>query len=213
MRKQHATASLSPRSWHQCGIALVTGTGMRYDAAAMFGRVQPPLVPWPGPTPEVPMARARPSSPPDPLDRFLGAAPAVRELRQLLERMVLLEPATVIAPESLARRCLPPPGPAVPVDSRLPPHPDVPRHESARLIDALRQSGGTLARAARLLGSSRGGFRDRLPSAKRSHAISCSGSWTSQKRCCSSTWPTCRVWSYSTSSRLHRSQCIPSSTS
>src|SRR5882724_11974187 len=47
-----------------------------------FGhRSQPPIVPWPGPTPEVPMARARPSSPLDPLDRLLGAAPAVHALR------------------------------------------------------------------------------------------------------------------------------------
>jgi hypothetical protein len=67
------------------------------------------------------MARARPSSPPDPLDRFLGAAPAVRELRQLLERMVLLEPAAVIAPESLARRCLPPPGPSLSTRGSPPP--------------------------------------------------------------------------------------------
>src|SRR5882724_7302477 len=43
----------------------------------------------------------------------------VRELSHLLERVVLLESATVIDPESLARRCLPPMGPAVPFDSAL----------------------------------------------------------------------------------------------
>ena len=86
----------------------------------------------------------------------------VRELSHLLERIVLLEPATVLDPESLARRCLPPPGPAVPVDSPLPPKPDVPLHEPERLTDALRQSGGNLSRAARLLGMSRGGLRYRL---------------------------------------------------
>ena len=86
----------------------------------------------------------------------------VRELSHLLERVVLLEPATVIDPESLARRCLPPPGPAVPVDSLLPSKPNVPLHESERLTDALRQSGGNLSRAAHLLGMSRGGLRYRL---------------------------------------------------
>jgi len=86
----------------------------------------------------------------------------VRELSHLLERVVLLEPATVLDPESLARRCLPPPVPAVPVDSMHTPRPDVPQNEPERLIDALRQSGGNLARAARLLGISRGGLRYRL---------------------------------------------------
>ena len=43
-----------------------------------------------------------------------------------------------------------------------PPSPDVPLHESERLTDALRQSGGNLAQAARLLGMSRGGLRYRL---------------------------------------------------
>jgi DNA-binding NtrC family response regulator len=86
----------------------------------------------------------------------------VRELSHLLERIVLLESATVIDPESLERRCLPPPVPAVPVGSMLPPRPDMPRNEPERLADALRQSGGNLAAAARLLGMSRGGLRYRL---------------------------------------------------
>ena len=87
----------------------------------------------------------------------------VRELSHLLERVVLLEAATVIDPESLARRCLPP---ARSGRSRLtrdsPQGPDVPHNESERLTDALRQSGGNLAQAARLLGLSRGGLRYRL---------------------------------------------------
>jgi Bacterial regulatory protein, Fis family len=83
-------------------------------------------------------------------------------LSHLLERVVLLETATVIDPESLARRCLPQPPPAVPVDAPLPPGPDVPQNERERLADALRQSGGNLAQAARLLGTSRGGSRYRL---------------------------------------------------
>jgi transcriptional regulator with GAF, ATPase, and Fis domain len=76
--------------------------------------------------------------------------------------VALLEPATVIDPESLARRCLSKPGPAVPVDTRRRPRPDGPQYEPERLTDALRQSGGNLARAARLLGVSRGGLRYRL---------------------------------------------------
>ena len=86
----------------------------------------------------------------------------VRELSHLLERIVLLEPATVIDPESLARRCLSQPGPAVPVDAPLPPRPDASLNEPERLTEALRQSGGNLARAARLLGMSRGSLRYRL---------------------------------------------------
>jgi DNA-binding NtrC family response regulator/tetratricopeptide (TPR) repeat protein len=89
----------------------------------------------------------------------------VRELSHLLERVILLEAATVIDPESLARRCLPQPGPAVPVDALLPPGPDVPQNERERLTDALRQSGGNLSQAARLLGISRGGLRYRLQKA------------------------------------------------
>src|SRR4029453_15042357 len=78
----------------------------------------------------------------------------VRELSHLLERVVLLEPATVIDPESLGRGCLPTRGPAVPVASRLLQSPAVPQNEPERLTDALRQSGGNLAQMARLLGMS-----------------------------------------------------------
>ncbi len=86
----------------------------------------------------------------------------VRELSHLLERIVLLEAATVIDPESLERLCLPQPMPAVPVDSMLPPRSDMPLKETERMADALRQSGGNIAAAARLLGMSRGGLRYRL---------------------------------------------------
>ena len=86
----------------------------------------------------------------------------VRELSHLLERVVLLEPATVIDPESLARRCLPPARAGRPGRRAAPPRPDVPLDESERLTEALRQSGGNLAQAARLLGLSRGGLRYRL---------------------------------------------------
>jgi DNA-binding NtrC family response regulator/class 3 adenylate cyclase len=86
----------------------------------------------------------------------------VRELSHLLERVVLLEAATVIDPESLAQLCLPPPGPEAPVASMLTPSASEPLDEPERLTDALRQSGGNLAQAARLLGMSRGGLRYRL---------------------------------------------------
>ena len=86
----------------------------------------------------------------------------VRELSHLLERIVLLEPATVIDPESLARQCLLPVGAGVPPPARRTSRPDEPPDEPARLAEALRQSGGNLAAAARLVGLSRGGLRYRL---------------------------------------------------
>ena len=64
---------------------------MRPPFSADFGRfgrrLQPLIVPWPGPTLEVPIARARPSSPPDPLDRLLGEAPAVQALRAQIRHL------------------------------------------------------------------------------------------------------------------------------
>ena len=86
----------------------------------------------------------------------------VRELSHLLERVALLEPAMVIDPESLARLCLPPSVPEASAVSRLTPTPGAPLHEIERLADALRQSGGNLAAAARLLGMSRSGLRHRM---------------------------------------------------
>jgi hypothetical protein len=89
--KRHATDGSSPGTWHQCGIVLVTGTGMQYDTATIFGRFQPmsagfpprrPLTaPWTGLAPEVPLARARPLSPPAPFDRVVGEAPALQTVR------------------------------------------------------------------------------------------------------------------------------------
>ena len=86
----------------------------------------------------------------------------VRELSHLLERVALLETAMVIDPESLARLCLPPSAPEVSAVSGPTPTPGAPLHEIARLAEALRQSGGNLAAAARLLGMSRSGLRHRL---------------------------------------------------
>jgi DNA-binding NtrC family response regulator len=84
----------------------------------------------------------------------------VRELSHLLERVALLETAMVIDPASLARLCLPPSAPDASAISMS--TPGAPLHEIARLADVLRQSGGNLAAAARLLGMSRSGLRHRL---------------------------------------------------
>jgi DNA-binding NtrC family response regulator/tetratricopeptide (TPR) repeat protein len=86
----------------------------------------------------------------------------VRELSHLLERVALLETAMVNDPESLERLCLPPSVPEASAVSPGTPTPGGPLHEIARLTDALRQSGGNLAAAARLLGMSRSGLRHRL---------------------------------------------------
>ena len=74
----------------------------------------------------------------------------------------LARTAMVIDPESLERLCLPPSVPEASAVSRLTPTPGAPLHEIERLADALRQSGGNLAAAARLLGMSRSGLRHRL---------------------------------------------------
>ena len=86
----------------------------------------------------------------------------VRELSHLLERVALLETAMVIDPESLARLCLTPSGPDASAVSRRTSTPGAPPHERERLAEVLRQTGGNLAAAARLLGLSRSGLRHRL---------------------------------------------------
>src|SRR2546428_23444 len=53
-----------------------------------FGHLRrPPTVPWPGPAKEVPMARLRPLSQLDPLDRLLGEAPAIQTLREHIHHL------------------------------------------------------------------------------------------------------------------------------
>jgi DNA-binding NtrC family response regulator len=86
----------------------------------------------------------------------------VLELSHLLERVALLETATVIAPESLARLYLPQQGrEAAPVVSPAPTL-GAPVSERERKAEAVRQTGGNLAAAARLLGMSRSGLRHRM---------------------------------------------------
>jgi two-component system response regulator AtoC len=86
----------------------------------------------------------------------------VRELSHLLERVVLLEAATVTDPETLAHLCLPPSGPEAPAAVRPTASPGAPLPKAERLAEAVRQSRGNLAQAARLLGMSRGGLRHHL---------------------------------------------------
>jgi DNA-binding NtrC family response regulator/tetratricopeptide (TPR) repeat protein len=84
----------------------------------------------------------------------------VRELQHLMERVTLLSTEPLIGPELLARWCgasavatstpvSPPTEPALP-------------EEAARLAEAIRQTGGNVLRAARLLGLSRDAVRYRL---------------------------------------------------
>jgi DNA-binding NtrC family response regulator/class 3 adenylate cyclase len=128
----------------------------------------------------------------------------VRELSHLLERVVLLEAATAIDPESLARRCLLQPGPAVPVDAPLPPGPDVPQNERERLTEALHQSGGNLAQAARLIGISRGGLRYRLHKSGLDRPPQHDSSAVAGEDASTPTLPLLRPWGGETPA-----QCIP----
>ncbi len=86
----------------------------------------------------------------------------VRELSHLMERVTLFSQETIVAPNILEELCLP----------RLPPvnqrasGPDRDAleagEERARLVEALRQTGGNVVQAARLLGLSRAAIRHRM---------------------------------------------------
>jgi DNA-binding NtrC family response regulator len=104
----------------------------------------------------------------------------VRELSHLMERATLLHPAPVLDAQDLQRLCVPPPQtgsqpyvlrPAAPplvfppasVESRESiEESGVSGAEPLRLRQALRHTGGNVARAARLLGLSRNAFRYRM---------------------------------------------------
>src|SRR5712691_12073405 len=86
----------------------------------------------------------------------------VRELSHLMERVVLLEPAVVIDPASLARLCLSQPEPAVPAAPVRMPDADTLLDDAERIAQALRQTRGNVVQAARVLGVSRGGLRYRM---------------------------------------------------
>ena len=86
----------------------------------------------------------------------------VRELSHLMERMTLLSPETMVAPESLERLCLPRPGTPQPADSAPMDGETDLLDEPTRIRWALEQAEGNVLRAARLLGLGRGALRHRM---------------------------------------------------
>jgi DNA-binding NtrC family response regulator len=84
----------------------------------------------------------------------------VRELSHLLERVMLLSSETIIDPATLERLCLP----RRQSSAQGEPARDTrePEDEAARITQALRQTGGNVERAARLLGLSRKAVRYRM---------------------------------------------------
>jgi transcriptional regulator with AAA-type ATPase domain len=91
----------------------------------------------------------------------------VRELSHLMERVTLLSPEARIDPQALERLCLPRAPSATPAvaaaTATAPPEAeDQPRDEAARVTQALRQTQGNVAQAARVLGLSRKALRYRM---------------------------------------------------
>jgi DNA-binding NtrC family response regulator len=85
----------------------------------------------------------------------------VRELGHLMERATLLSSETLIGPETLEQLCLPLSKPAAPAttmaaaDAKL-------ADEATQLRQTLQRTAGNVARAARLIGISRGALRHRM---------------------------------------------------
>ena len=76
-------------------------------SAAVGHRSQPLTISWPSLAPEVRMARARPSSPLDPLDRLVGEAPALQTLRAQIRHLARFDavghatvPTVLMKPET-----------------------------------------------------------------------------------------------------------------
>jgi DNA-binding NtrC family response regulator/tetratricopeptide (TPR) repeat protein len=86
----------------------------------------------------------------------------VRELGHLMERVTLLCPAPLIGLEMLEQLCLPLAQPSAPAPARPPEAPPESAEEAARIQQALQQTAGNVARAARVLGMSRGALRHRM---------------------------------------------------
>jgi DNA-binding NtrC family response regulator/predicted ATPase len=86
----------------------------------------------------------------------------VRELSHLMERVTLLSPDTIVAPESLERLCLPRLGAPQPAASAPIGGETDPPDEPTRIRRALVQAEGNVMRAARLLGLGRGALRHRM---------------------------------------------------
>jgi two-component system, NtrC family, response regulator AtoC len=86
----------------------------------------------------------------------------VRELGHLMERVTLLSPETIISSETLEQICLPSAQSIAPAAAR-PGGDDVESgDEAAQIRQALLRTAGNVARAARLLGMSRGALRHRM---------------------------------------------------
>jgi tetratricopeptide (TPR) repeat protein/class 3 adenylate cyclase len=86
----------------------------------------------------------------------------VRELSHLMERVTLLSPEAVLTSDTLERLCLPRPQPSVPVAAAAGRDAPASLDEPGRIALTLRETGGNVARAARLLGLSRSALRRRL---------------------------------------------------
>jgi DNA-binding NtrC family response regulator len=85
----------------------------------------------------------------------------VRELGHLMERVTLLSPETLIGPETLEQLCLPLSKPAAPATTIAAADAEL-ADEAARIRQVLQRTVGNVARAARLLGISRGALRHRM---------------------------------------------------
>ncbi len=79
-----------------------------------------------------------------------------------MERVTLLSPDPVIGPETLEQLCVPLSKSSTPVSTSPPEADTEAADEAAQIRHALQQTAGNVARAARLLGMSRGAFRHRM---------------------------------------------------
>jgi DNA-binding NtrC family response regulator/tetratricopeptide (TPR) repeat protein len=86
----------------------------------------------------------------------------VRELGNLMERVTLLSQDTLIGPEILEQLCLPSSPPAAVAATRPAEEDAELEGEAVRIQQALLRTAGNVARAARLLGMSRGALRHRM---------------------------------------------------
>ena len=86
----------------------------------------------------------------------------VRELGHLMERVTLLCPDPLIGLEMLEQLCVPLAKSSTPAPTSPPEADTEAVDEAAQIQQALQQTAGNVARAARLLGMSRGAFRHRM---------------------------------------------------
>ena len=86
----------------------------------------------------------------------------VRELGHLLERVTLLSPEPVVSPETFEQLCLPSSPPPTSATAKTAAPDAMLGDEAAQIRQALLRTAGNVARAARLLGMSRGALRHRM---------------------------------------------------